>query len=132
MNIYDIMKQRRSIRSYKPDPVEEEKLTANSQSDSSRTIRARVIQARNLQKKRFNNSLIKTNGEMKSADIRHFSILSNKAIDFLKQAISRLTLSARSYFKLIKVSQTIADLDKKETIDAMHVAEALQYRVKEE
>jgi magnesium chelatase family protein len=54
--------------------------------------------------------------------------LTDKATDLLKQAISRLSLSARSYFKTIKVAQTITDLEKQDKIDISQIAEALQFR----
>ena len=50
------------------------------------------------------------------------------AEDLLTNASERLNLSARSYFKTIKVAQTIADLDKSDIILAKHLAEALTYR----
>lgn len=46
----------------------------------------------------------------------------------LKQAADHLSLSARSYFKVIKVAQTIADLDNSNSIEPAHLSEALQYR----
>lgn len=113
-------------------PVEEEKLIGRQSSESSASIRERVEEARERQKRRFKEEKIKTNGEMSSSQIRQFCHLTRKAEDLLKQAISRLSLSARSYFKIIKISQTIADLAKKEEIEASFVAEALQYRFKEE
>jgi len=69
---------------------------------------------------------------MSSAQVKKYCQLTKEALDLLKQAISRLSLSARSYFKVIKVGQTIADLNDKEKIEAAYVAEALQYRAKEE
>lgn len=113
-------------------PVKEEKLVSKIDAESSEKIRARVINARNSQKKRFASSKIKTNGEMATRDIKKFCQLTGAADDLLKQAISRLSLSARSYFKIIKISQTIADLNGDQKIQASYIAEALQYRVKEE
>ncbi len=113
-------------------PVEEEKLTSKVNAESSEAIRKRVIQARQIQQKRFINTKIKTNGEMSTRDIHKFCILTNEATNLLKQAISKLSLSARSYFKIIKISQTIADLNNSKKIEVHYVSEALQYRVKEE
>ena len=53
-------------------------------------------------------------------------------MELLKQAIDRLSLSARSYFKVIKIAQTIADLQGEEEVKPEFVAEALQYRPREE
>lgn len=113
-------------------PVEDDKLTSTQEAESSDMIKKRVVEARARQKRRFKNGLIKTNAEMKTKDIKISSKLSDEAIDLLKQAISRLALSARSYMRIIKLSQTIADLEKQKTIEAAHVAEALQYRAKED
>ena len=112
--------------------VSEEKLTGFECGEKSEEIRNKVIEARERQKIRFQETKTKTNGEMNSAEVRKFCHLENEAITLLKQAISRLSLSARSYFKTIKISQTIADLEGVEKIKASHVAEALQYREKEE
>jgi len=65
---------------------------------------------------------------MGPSEIKKFCRLSNQSLNLLKQAISRLSLSARSYFKTIKIAQTIADLSGKETIESEAVAEALQFR----
>lgn len=113
-------------------PVKEEKLELSSQEEASLKIRGRVTNARERQLKRFKNSQIKTNGEMTSAQVRAYCHLSKEATDLLKRAISNLSLSARSYFKIIKVAQTITDLAGREKIESSDIAEALQYRAKEE
>ncbi len=113
-------------------PVEEDKLIGNLQGETSQHIRARVVNARVKQQRRFKNLKIKVNGEMRIADIKNFCKLTDEASDFLKRAISRLSLSARAYFKVIKIAQTIADLEEKEKIEASFIAETLQYRVKED
>ena len=69
-----------------------------------------------------------TNAELPSKDIAEVTQLSEPATDLLNQATDRLKLSARSYFKLIKVARTIADLEQSDAITAAHMAEALQYR----
>lgn len=113
-------------------PVKEESLELYYEAESSKKIRKRVSLARERQLKRFKNAQIKTNGEMNSAQVKKYCRLSKEALDLLKQAISRLSLSARSYFKVIKVAQTIADLHKMDKIESSYIAEALQYRAKEE
>ncbi len=113
-------------------PVKEESLDLSSLAESSKKVRQRVSKARAKQLKRFESTGIKTNGEMSSAQVKKYCKLTKEAINLLKQAISRLSLSARSYFKIIKVSQTIADLNNKNEIEVSYVAEALQYRMKEE
>ena len=103
-------------------------LMTDTLSESSEIIRGRVLRARNKQKQRFKNSKIYTNAEMGTSEIKKFCRLSSQALNLLKQAISRLSLSARSYFKTIKIAQTITDLDGKEIIESEAVAEALQFR----
>lgn len=113
-------------------PVKEEKLFDKNLGESSNSIRQRVIAAHRLQKKRFAQTKIKNNSEMSPIQIKKFCVMSKSAQDLLKQAIAKLSLSARSYFKTIKVSQTIADLRGEKIIDINHLAEALQYRAKDE
>jgi len=113
-------------------PVDEEKLAHYSGGEKSSKIKEKVICAYERQKTRFKNTRIKTNGEMTPKEIKEFCHLTSEAENLLKQAISRFSLSARSYFKIIKVSQTIADLEGKEKIENHHVAEALQFRLSEE
>ncbi len=109
-------------------PVEENDLITDSLAESSKMIRGRVVKAINKQKQRFKSLKIHTNGEMGPAEIKKFTRLSKQALDLMKQAISRLSLSARSYFKTIKIAQTITDLNGKEIIESTAVAEALQFR----
>ncbi len=113
-------------------PVDEEKLTAEFRAESSADIRRRVIDARDRQKQRLKKTGIQTNGEMSTADIKKFCRLEQKAADLLKQAIVKLSLSARSYFKTIKLAQTITDLGGQEEIKTAHIAEALQFRAHDE
>ncbi len=112
--------------------IEQEKLLGTEQGEVSSAIRERVAEARVRQKKRSTSLKTKTNGEMSPQDIKKFCMMNNETKAFLRQAISRRSLSARSYFKVIKVSQTIADLEGSETIQVSHIAEALQFRRKEE
>jgi len=67
---------------------------------------------------------------MKNKHIKEFCHLTNTAYSLLKQAVNNYHLSARTYFRLIKVSQTIADLSQEKIISDAHVAEALQYRIR--
>lgn len=109
-------------------PVDEIKLMEKGDAENSFEIRKRVIKARERQFIRFKNKKVRTNGEMNSSDVYKLCKIEDKATELLKQAISRFSMSARSYMKTIKVSQTICDLDAQEIIKVHHVAEALQYR----
>lgn len=114
-------------------PVDNNELTGGTPAaESSSHIRARIIRARQIQAERFKNLPILSNSDMRPAQVRAFCPVAPDALILLKTAISRLTLSARSYFKIIKVSRTIADLHGLRRIEAAHIAEALQYRAKED
>ena len=99
--------------------------------EKSIEIKNRVSEARKIQNERFKKlSHIHSNSDMKNSHLKEFANLSDGANLLLKQAVNKFALSARSYFRLIKVSRTIADLERSEAIKEMHVAEALQYRVR--
>ncbi|MFA6005146.1 MAG: YifB family Mg chelatase-like AAA ATPase [Patescibacteria group bacterium] len=98
---------------------------------SSFEVRNRVFKARERQKNRLKNERVFTNGEMGTKEIKTYCKLTPEAEEIVKKAIDTLNLSVRVYFKLIKLSQTIADLDNKDVIELSHMAEALQYRVGE-
>lgn len=109
-------------------PVESGSLIGEQESEKSKLIRERVIKARMIQQKRLNGLLINTNGEMGTREIKKFCLLENSAKDLLQKAVDHMSLSARSYFKTIKVARTIADLATKDNICVNHIAEALQFR----
>ena len=100
--------------------------------ESSSEIRERVIKAREIQHKRFLADNIFTNAEMRNEQIKKHCQLSKEAKQILTQAAGSFNLSARAYFKTIKVSRTIADLANSLNIESSHVAEAIQYRFKQE
>ncbi len=99
-------------------------------SQTSRQIREQVINARKIQNKRFKGLKIYTNANMKNKHIAKFCDIDKGALLLLKQAVNTYNLSARTYFRLIKVSQTICDLAGEKRILPNHVAEALQYRIR--
>lgn len=112
--------------------VKYEKLTnQTASSEQSETIRKRVQKARDIQTKRFKNSHIFSNSEMKTAEVKKFCQLDRDGESLIKQAVVKMSLSARSYFKVLKVARTIADLDVSENIQVKHLAESLQMRRKE-
>lgn len=102
-----------------------QKLTSNEQSE---LIRHRVIQARQIQKERYKESKYFTNGELDSKAVKEFCKLTTPSRLALEQATYRHQLSARSFFKIIKIAQTIADLSQSSQIEAKHISEALMYR----
>jgi magnesium chelatase family protein len=108
------------------------KLELKEKREVSKMIRERVVAARQRQEKRFKAENLFTNAEMRNKQIKKYCQLSHDAERLLQQAGNRFQLSARSYFRLIKVSQTIADLAGVDKIKYSHIAEALQYRIREE
>ncbi|MDP3994794.1 MAG: YifB family Mg chelatase-like AAA ATPase, partial [bacterium] len=97
---------------------------------NSKQIRQGVIKAREVQNKRFKGLRIYINANMKNKHIKDFCDIDPQSLLLLKQAVNTYNLSARTYFRLIKVSQTIADLSESKKILPAHVAEALQYRIR--
>ncbi|KKS96332.1 MAG: Mg chelatase subunit ChlI, magnesium chelatase family protein [Candidatus Gottesmanbacteria bacterium GW2011_GWA2_43_14] len=112
--------------------VETEKLSLTRQNEinrlSSKEAKELVVKARQIQTKRFAQSAIYTNSQMRNRDVKRFASLTSDAENLLKIAADRFDLSARSYFRLIKVARTIADLETEEKILPRHMAEALQYK----
>jgi magnesium chelatase family protein len=109
---------------------EKELLSKRDTPDESPTYRTRVEKARKTQRQRNHSS--STNSSLSSKNIAEITHLSPGATDLLNQATDRLKLSARSYFKLIKVARTIADLEDSDSIESSHMAEALQFRLRSE
>ncbi|MDR1720953.1 MAG: YifB family Mg chelatase-like AAA ATPase [Endomicrobium sp.] len=97
-------------------------------SESSASIRKRVVKAREIQTARFAGSGIYANAQMQSKEIKKYCILDGDAYKTLAIAIEKLNFSARAYDKILKVSRTIADLGGSGVIKAGHIAEAVRYR----
>lgn len=98
--------------------------------ESSKKIRERVEMARQIQERRFKEAKIYVNANMKNSHVKKYVKIDKDALMLLKKAVNTYNLSARTYFRLIKVSQTIADLGSEKKILPNHVAEALQYRIR--
>lgn len=113
-------------------PVQADKLVGISEGESSVKVRQRVQKARDLQTKRFKKTKLVCNGDMNSKITREMVPLSQDCQKLLRQAVTNMHLSARSYFRTIKVARTIADLEGEKEVAASHIGEALQYRPKEE
>ncbi|OIO48554.1 MAG: magnesium chelatase [Parcubacteria group bacterium CG_4_9_14_0_2_um_filter_41_8] len=100
--------------------------------ESSEQIRSRVNMARKKQESRFAKYGILNNSEMNSQMVRDICVLDNDSRNLIRQAVNTLHLSARSFHRILKVSRTIADLAGEDNITQIHIAEALQYRPKED
>jgi len=110
--------------------VKFDKLTTEVEAEKSQSIRERVQKVRAIQAKRFQDLKIITNSEMTPEEIKKFCQVDSKTQELLKNAINQFHLSARAYYRILKIARTIADLAESEKIEIAHVAEALQYRPK--
>lgn len=113
--------------------VETQKLIAShakNKLETSDEIQKRVQNAREVQLRRFKDTSIKSNAEMTTKNVKEFCEISEDVRAILNSAVSTMDLSARSYFKVIKIARTIADLACEKEISINHVAESLQYRPK--
>ena len=109
--------------------VKYKELAASEKSEPSERIRERVIQAREIQLNRYKNIRhIYNNSDMGSKEVRQYCKLDSAGEELLKMAMTKLGLSARAYDRILKVSRTIADLDRSEQILPQHISEAIQYR----
>ncbi|MEK7851199.1 MAG: YifB family Mg chelatase-like AAA ATPase, partial [Deltaproteobacteria bacterium] len=108
--------------------VRYKELSAARAGEPSEEIRKRVNSARDIQKERFSGKGIHCNAQMSSRHIKKHCVIKEDADRLLESAMDRLGLSARAFTRILKVSRTIADLDRCEDIEARHVAEAIQYR----
>lgn len=109
-------------------PVSISDMSSECQEERSEDVRRRVVEAREIQQRRFINTDIHCNAMMNSAMLREFAPLSKECSLLLERAMQRLNLSARAYDRIIKVARTIADLDKKSVIETSHISEAIGYR----
>ncbi len=104
-------------------------LSSKRLGESSERIRERVIRAREIQLKRFaENEFLYKNADMGSKEVRQFCKLDSAGEEIMKNAMTKVGLSARAYDRVLKVSRTIADIENKEKILANHLSEAIQYR----
>lgn len=109
--------------------VDYDKLMDNAKSESSTAVRERVEKARAIQTERFKDyPHLHANGDMGAGEIQTICVLEEDARQLLDLSVRRMKLSARSYHRVLKLSRTIADLDRTELIQVNHVAEAIQYR----
>lgn len=110
-------------------PISYDELTLIAPQEGSKAIRERVIEARLIQKVRFEKSEgVHCNAQMSTKDLDRYCKLQPVVNNILKNAMDRLGLSARAYDRILKVARTIADLDNEFDINAGHISEAIQFR----
>ena len=110
-------------------PVPFNDLVKETPSESSATIRERVIRARQVQEQRFADEPgIHCNAQMTPRLLQKYAQPDEHGRAMLQSAMERLNLSARAYDRILKVARTIADLDGSDTVQSTHIAEAIGYR----
>jgi magnesium chelatase family protein len=112
--------------------VSKTELVKDSRGETSKVIRQRVVKARDIQLERI-NKLKKTN-MFCNADLNNLQIeacvhLDTKAKSLITNVIDNLDLSARGYYRVLKLSRTIADLEGSDSVRESHIAEAVSYRL---
>lgn len=111
------------------NPVKYQELSSKAEGEPSKKIRERVIKAREIQLNRFRERKgLFANSNMSGREIKEFCSIDRDCEELMKNAITRLGLSARAYDRILKVSRTIADLDGCNNINTAHISEAIQYR----
>ena len=109
--------------------VSYEELTEKQQNESSLKIRKRVEAAHQMQQERYRELSIHFNGHLNGEQVEFYCPLGKKEQKLLKNAFGKLNLSARAYYKIIKIARTIADLEQEEKILEQHILEAIHYRL---
>lgn len=105
-----------------------QELNSGNSLESSEKIRKRVINAQKIQTTRYQNTNNSLNAYISSKETIKYCQLSPKSQQLLNLATEKFNLSARTYYKILKIARTIADLENSENILTSHLAEALQYR----
>ena len=108
--------------------VEYEAMRRKERPEPSSAIRERVNAAREVQKKRFAGTEVSCNAYMTPAMIGTYCALDAAGEKLMQGAFERLGLTARSHDRILRMARTIADLEGAESIEAAHLAEAIQYR----
>lgn len=110
-------------------PVPFDEIASDNRGEKSTEVRERVVTARKIQEERYaEKNGIHCNAQMSSKILRQICKIDTAGQTLLKNAMEKLSLSARAYDRILKVSRTVADLDGSESIKTEHLAEAIHYR----
>jgi magnesium chelatase family protein len=104
-------------------------LSTGAPGTNSAQMRESVICARDTQRKRFAGTRTLTNSRMTNRQIRQHCMIDEAARSVLQSTMTEFGLSARAHDKILRVARTIADLDGAEQVTALHVNEAINYRI---
>jgi len=138
---YDVIKYQKRISGPLLDRIDlqvkvgrvklEELRKGELEAEANASVRKVVERARQVQQARFGGEAPKTNSEMSSRETRDMVRLTPHAESFL-ETLEKSNLSPRSYYRLLKVARTIADLDEKDSVTPEHLAEAFSYRLRDD
>lgn len=103
-------------------------LVDTSRNESSEAIRGRVMKAFDIQRSRFSGSAISFNSRMSNRDVKKYCRIDPDDEQFFESAVKKMFITARTFFKILKVSRTIADLEGSEKIKRKHLLEAMSYK----
>ena len=110
-------------------PVEFDDISSTAPAESSASIRERVIKAREIQTERFKGIQgVHCNAQMSSALLRKYAQPDEKGLERLRDAMTRLNMSARAYDRILKVARPIADQAGSAEVKSHHIGEAINYR----
>ena len=97
-------------------------------SESSATIRQRVVQMHNLQNDRYKLEAFNFNSQIPVGMLEKYCALKGAEEKFMEKMYDKMKLTARTYHRIVRVARTIADMDGSEDIQIKHLQEALCYR----
>jgi magnesium chelatase family protein len=106
-------------------------MIAPSASEASEAIRTRVLAARDRQRARFHELGVpdcRTNARADGEVLEEIARPDDAGLSLLREAAERMNISARGYHRVLRVARTLADLDDRDAVSRLHVAEALSYR----
>lgn len=114
--------------------IQVEKVTADSlltkqYGESSAAVRERVIRTQQIQNERFRDYDITLNSQMNNELTEKFCFLGNEEKELMRMIFTKYDMSARTYYRILKVSRTIADMEQSENINVKHLSEAVRMKV---
>lgn len=102
----------------------------NTENKGKSTVEIREIikKAREMQKKRFEGTKFFSNSDMDNTAIDTIANISPDARNIAITSTEKLGLSTRAYYRILRLSRTIADIDSSENVEVRHILEAISYR----